>query len=88
MSSLSYLCLFSDLNNSEMTDIYLQPLIDELQELWNGMYTYDASQKMFFNMKVMLLWTIIDFLVHENLTGCATKGKYACPLCGKNTYNY
>ena len=29
-------------------DIYLQPLIDELQELWRGVYTYNASEKNIF----------------------------------------
>ena len=66
-------------------DIYLQPLIDELQELWRGVYTYDASEKKFFNMRAMLLWTINDFPAYGNLAGCATKGRYACPLCGENT---
>ncbi|KAL5563237.1 hypothetical protein UlMin_032984 [Ulmus minor] len=66
-------------------DIYLEPLINELQELWNGVYTYDASQKKFFNLKAMLLWTINDFPAYGNLAGCATKGKYGCPICGENT---
>ncbi|KAL5570264.1 hypothetical protein UlMin_026839 [Ulmus minor] len=67
-------------------DIYLQPLIDELQELWNGVYTYDASTKKFFNLRAMLLWTINDFPAYGNLAGCATKGRYGCPICGENTH--
>ncbi|XP_030506438.2 uncharacterized protein LOC115721305 isoform X1 [Cannabis sativa] len=66
-------------------DVYLEPLIDELLELWKGVYTYDASIKKFFNLKVMLLWTINDFLAYGNLAGCATKGKYGCPVCGENS---
>jgi uncharacterized protein YlbG (UPF0298 family) len=32
-------------------DVYLQPLIDELQQLWNyGVVTYDASKKQYFRM--------------------------------------
>ena len=67
-------------------DIFLDPLIDELQELWKGVYTYDAFQESFFNLKAMLLWTINDFPAYGNLAGCATKGKYACPICGENTH--
>ena len=43
-------------------DIYLQPLIEELKELWNsGVDAYDAFEKRSFNLKVMLLWTINNF---------------------------
>ncbi|XP_062080666.1 uncharacterized protein LOC133785450 [Humulus lupulus] len=66
-------------------DAYLEPLIDELLELWKGVYTYDVSTKKFFNLKVMLLWTINDFPAYGNLAGCATKGKYGCPICGENS---
>ena len=66
-------------------DIYLEPLIDELLELWNGVYTYDISTKKFFNLRAMLLWTINDFPAYGNLAGCPTKGKYGCPICGENS---
>ena len=47
-------------------DVYLQPLIDELKELWdNGVETYDASKKHnFFFMHATLLQTISDFLTY------------------------
>ncbi|XP_062100897.1 uncharacterized protein LOC133806824 [Humulus lupulus] len=32
-------------------DVYLEPLIDELLELWNGVYAYDASTKKIFNLR-------------------------------------
>ncbi|CAH9051690.1 unnamed protein product [Cuscuta epithymum] len=35
----------------------------------------------------MLMWTINDFPAYGNLAGCSTKGKKACPICGKNTHN-
>ncbi|XP_062114463.1 uncharacterized protein LOC133825550 [Humulus lupulus] len=66
-------------------DVYLEPLIDELLELWKGVYTYDASTKKFFNLKAMLLWTINDFPTYGILAGYATKGKYGCPICGENS---
>ncbi|XP_062100363.1 uncharacterized protein LOC133806259 [Humulus lupulus] len=67
-------------------DIYLEPLIEDLNKLWNnGVHTYDAFDKSFFNLKAMLLWTINDFPAYGNLAGCTTKGKTACPICGNDT---
>ncbi|XP_039119135.1 uncharacterized protein LOC120255365 [Dioscorea cayenensis subsp. rotundata] len=66
-------------------DIYLQPLIKELKQLWVGVETYDASVRRNFNMRAALLWTINDFSAYANLSGWSTKGKYACPCCAAET---
>ncbi|KAK9270912.1 hypothetical protein L1049_026499 [Liquidambar formosana] len=67
-------------------DVYLEPLIDDLKELWNnGVEVYDAFSKSIFNLKAILMWTINDFPAYGNLAGCATKGKLACPVCSTNT---
>ncbi|XP_010451293.2 PREDICTED: uncharacterized protein LOC104733414 [Camelina sativa] len=43
-------------------DVFLQPLIDELKELWyNGVEAYDVLLDQNFNLKAALLWTISDF---------------------------
>ena len=43
-------------------DVYMQPLIEELKELWNeGVSTFDASTNQMFQMYAALLWTISDF---------------------------
>ncbi|XP_072076439.1 uncharacterized protein [Arachis hypogaea] len=42
-------------------DVYLQPLIDELKQLWDGVDTYDASEKKTFKICAALMWTISDF---------------------------
>ncbi|XP_012849503.1 PREDICTED: uncharacterized protein LOC105969303 [Erythranthe guttata] len=68
-------------------DVYLQPLVEELKELWNGVETYDASSKKNFNMRVSLLWTINDFPAYANLSGWSTKGELACPMCHKDTWS-
>ncbi|XP_042467453.1 uncharacterized protein LOC122050628 [Zingiber officinale] len=58
-------------------DVYLQPLIEELVELWNdGIYTYDASSKQMFNLRAALLWTISNFPAYGNLSGWSTKGRF------------
>ncbi|XP_031111768.1 uncharacterized protein LOC116015735 [Ipomoea triloba] len=63
-------------------DVYLQPLIDELQLLWEiGVLTYDASLKQNFMMRAALMWTINDFPAYGMLSGWQTAGKLACPYC-------
>ncbi|XP_042515263.1 uncharacterized protein LOC122089606 [Macadamia integrifolia] len=67
-------------------DVYLQPLIEELKDLWyNGVETYDAFKKEKFNLKACLLWTINDFPAYAVLSGWSTKGAYACPCCNSET---
>ncbi|XP_020270940.1 uncharacterized protein LOC109846125 [Asparagus officinalis] len=67
-------------------DVYLQPLIDDLKELWEvGLLTYDASSKQPFYVRAALLWTISDFPAFAMLSGWSTKGKLACPCCNYGT---
>lgn len=48
--------------------IYLQPLIDELKELWEvGACTYDILTKQNFQMRAAVLWTVNDFPAYGNL---------------------
>ena len=45
-------------------DIYMQPLIKEIIQLWNeGIMTYDISLRQNFSMKVVLLWSVSDFRI-------------------------
>ena len=53
-------------------DVYLQPLIDELKILWEGVLTYDISKRRNFKMKAALLWTINDFPAYGMLSGWST----------------
>ncbi|XP_042952181.1 uncharacterized protein LOC122289264 [Carya illinoinensis] len=67
-------------------NVYLQPLIDELFELWEyGVPTYDAATKETFMLHAALLWTINDFPTYGNLSGWSTKGKLACSSCNADT---
>ncbi|KAL3813102.1 hypothetical protein ACJIZ3_014370 [Penstemon smallii] len=67
-------------------DVYLQPLVAELKELFEiGVTTYDASSKENFQMRAALLWTISDFPGLAAISGWSTKGEYACPVCYKFT---
>ncbi|XP_028112585.1 uncharacterized protein LOC114310693 [Camellia sinensis] len=43
-------------------DVYMRPLVDELNDLWtNGALTYDAYTNETFRMPATLLWTIHDW---------------------------
>ncbi|XP_071709264.1 uncharacterized protein [Rutidosis leptorrhynchoides] len=67
-------------------DVYMQPLVDELKELWDTrVNTYDASTKRYFTLRASLLWTVSEFPAYANLSGWSTKGKLACPSCHKET---
>ncbi|XP_004513620.1 uncharacterized protein [Cicer arietinum] len=67
-------------------DIYLQPLVQELQELWDdGIETFDAYKKETFQLRAAMIWTINGFPAYANLSGWSTKGQYACPCCGIET---
>ncbi|KAK6793962.1 hypothetical protein RDI58_007415 [Solanum bulbocastanum] len=69
-------------------DMYLQPLIAELNELWEvGMETYDIVTNQTFMMRAAVLWTISDFPALVMLSEWSTKGKWACPTCNHNTYS-
>ncbi|XP_074573987.1 uncharacterized protein LOC141830448 [Curcuma longa] len=59
-------------------DVYLEPLVEELKELWDiGVEAYDALSKSMFNLKAILMWTINDFPAYGNLAGCVTKDTFA-----------
>ncbi|XP_021734985.1 uncharacterized protein LOC110701677 [Chenopodium quinoa] len=69
-------------------DVYLQPLIEELKELWEvGVDTYDAVKDETFSLKASLLWTISDFPAYAMLSGWSTKGEFACPNCNHKTWS-
>jgi hypothetical protein len=42
-------------NPCKRLNMFMQPLIDELHDLWHGVRTYDSSRKEYFNMRVAFL---------------------------------
>jgi hypothetical protein len=66
-------------------DVYLQPLIKELQDLWTtGVDAYDSFKHEMFKLHAALMWTISDFPGLGNLSGWNTYTGYACPTCNKD----
>ena len=68
-------------NSKVGIDVYLEPLIDDLEKLWSRVLTYDVSRKQNFVMKEILMWTINDFPTYGMLSGCGTHDKFFCPHC-------
>ncbi|XP_056695504.1 uncharacterized protein [Spinacia oleracea] len=67
-------------------DVYLQPLVQELKDLWEyGLDTYDTEKRQTFKMHAALQSTTNDFPVYAMLSGWSTKGKFACPYCHYET---
>jgi Transposase family tnp2/Domain of unknown function (DUF4218) len=67
-------------------DICLEPLIDELQNLWSvGKQTYDVSRNQNFPMRAVLMWTVSDLPAFEMLSGWGTHGRLGCPRCMTHT---
>jgi hypothetical protein len=62
-------------------DVYLQPLIKELQVLWQGVQAFDATLWVPFTLKAMCMWSIHNFPAYGLFTGCVTKSHVGCPPC-------
>ena len=71
-------------------DVFLQPLLEELQSLWEpaGIPTVDAANyqgRSLFNLRAILMWTLHDFPAYGVVSGSVTKGYVGCPCCGVYT---
>ena len=82
----------------ENIHVYLAPLVEELQRLWEGVQTKDGSllEKAHesiedkhntnpnFKLQVFLVWSIHNFPAYGLLARQVTKGYMGCPPCGPN----
>jgi hypothetical protein len=59
-------------------DVFLEPLIEDLLDLWKGVPTYDAITRKEFNLRVAVLWCIHDYPAVSTLSWRTTKGYFAC----------
>jgi hypothetical protein len=66
-------------------DVFMEPLIEELLQLWTGVPTYDAnSPKEKFILRAAIIWSIHDFSALHTLSGRITAGYQACVHCDKD----
>ena len=71
----------------EVFDVHLEPLVEGLLELWEGVQAYDVTKDVgdkAFRLRAMLLWTIHDFPGYGTVGGFSHQGFAACPCCGSN----
>jgi hypothetical protein len=68
-------------------DVYLRPLVEELQELWQneGVRVWDEYKQEEFDLRALLFVTINDWLALSNLLGRTNKGYNACTHCLRET---
>ena len=66
-------------------DVFLQPLVNDLQVLWSGVETWDAYGEENFQLRAMLFNTINDWPELGNLSGQTVKGESACSECMEET---
>ncbi|XP_074356133.1 uncharacterized protein LOC141695821 [Apium graveolens] len=67
-------------------DVYLQPLIEDLNLMWDkGVTVFDSYSQSNFNLRAMIFCTISDFPGYGNLSGYPIKGAKACPICEEDT---
>jgi hypothetical protein len=69
-------------------DVLIPPLIEELQELWEGVRGLNILQpigRRKFLMRAILMWTIHDFPRYGLVSGCQHQGDKTCPPYGSRT---
>jgi hypothetical protein len=69
-------------------DVYMAPLLKELQLLWGGVDAWDITRpvgQQSFKMHGILMWAIHDLPTYGLLLGQVTKGYKGCMACGPNT---
>jgi hypothetical protein len=69
-------------------DIFLEPLVEDLLELWSGVHAYDGLSGKMFNLCATVLWCIHDYPALSTLLGRTTKGHFACIHCDKHPLSY
>jgi hypothetical protein len=76
-----YLQLTSFISSPKQTGIATEPLIEDMQKLWeHGVNVWDEYKKEHFNLKAIIFCTINDNLTRLSFTG-QVKGKIGCVIC-------
>ena len=86
--SLCILISGKKLPSSANIDVFIRPLLKELQELWHGVEALDFSQlqgNRTFTLCALLMWTISNFPAYGLNSGLTCKGYKGCPCCGPDT---
>ncbi|KAL0427262.1 UNVERIFIED_CONTAM: hypothetical protein Slati_2901000 [Sesamum latifolium] len=73
-------------NPKFLIDVYLEPLIEELQNLWHlGVLTRDSAKDETFTMSATLMWTVNDLPAYGMASEWSSTGVMGCPVCMEDT---
>src|SRR5215216_6188420 len=71
-------------------DLFMEPLVEELQQLWRGVLTrhlYSSPPANFF-LRAVIIWCIHDYPALGTMSGRTTHGYNACVRCDRNPLSY
>jgi hypothetical protein len=69
-------------------DLFLEPLVEDLLELWSDVCAYDGLSAKMFNLCATVLWCIHDYPALSTLSGRTPKGYFACIHYDKHPLSY
>ena len=69
-------------------DLFIEPLLDDLHELWKGVRAFDAFENRMFDLRAAVLWCIHDYPACSTMSGRTTQGYAACLHCDKDPLSY
>ena len=73
---------------AENIDVFLAPIVRDLQKLWVGVPAINMAMpegNRRFTLRAMLIWTVNDFPAYGLLSSQQVSGYKGCPLCGPET---
>jgi hypothetical protein len=62
-------------------DVFMEPLVEELIDLWTGIDALEAVSHKKFKLCAMVLWCIHDYPAMSTLYGRVRKGYFVCVRC-------
>jgi hypothetical protein len=77
-----------DSSTNENLDVFMRPLVEELQMLWTGILAQDFSNPIrdrSFSLRGMLMWMISDYPGYGLVSRVCTHGFRGCAVCGPET---
>ncbi|WVZ76293.1 hypothetical protein U9M48_024280 [Paspalum notatum var. saurae] len=66
-------------------NVYMEPLIEELQELWIGVEAYDVVANERFTLRAAYLFSFHDLPAYGIWAGWCVHGRMCCPICMADT---
>jgi hypothetical protein len=69
-------------------NVFMEPLIEELKMLWQGVEAYDSHLKCCFTLRAAYLWSIHDLLAYGIFSSWCVHDILRCPICMGDSQAY